>query len=396
MSAKSLFALPIALVIASPAVAGISKSVSVEDALEGRVPIVVAVEGGGVNVDFSETGETVRKVTLDDSSKVLVDFDKSLPIVRLFRGNVSSKDVPNAKTTQLSVTTEGPEGDFHLYIFPVTTALKPAIYTKFLIGGVTRRRGFNTTATAAVGARVAEQNRTLVDPRLKARVSHYVQLRTVGMSDSRAAKKAGVSIALAKRLDELGQSAPSSITPPVAVVPAPVVPTPVVMSRSQSQTPSQVLRVPSPVPNPVSEFQPQPKSAQKSQQKPRLFEYGSQPAPKKLETVKPEQTVSLNREQSLWASAIVVPPGAAHTKQLSSAIQQRKTVSNQAYANALMRGLNKARLDGNIRYGSNRWYLVNGAVRLLRRGSSLDKAIAASGMQRDKFMKLLSDGGMES
>jgi hypothetical protein len=391
MSAKSLFALPIALVIASPAVAGISKSVSVEDALEGRVPIVVAVEGGGVNVDFSETGETVRKVTLDDSSKVLVDFDKSLPIVRLFRGNVSGKDVPNAKTTQLSVTTEGPEGDFHLYIFPVTTALKPAVYTKFLIGGVTGRKGFNSIPTAAVGARVAEQNRTLVDPRLKARVSHYVQLRTVGMSDSRAAKKAGVSIALAKRLDELGQSAPSSITPPVAVVP-----TPVVMGRSQSQTPSQVLRVPSPVPNPVSEFQPQSKSAQKSQQKPRLFEHGSQPAPKKLETVKPDRTVSLNREQSLWASAIVVPPGAAHTKQLSSAIQQRKTVSNQTYANALMRGLNKARLDGEIRYGSNKWYQVNGAVRLLRRGSSLDKAIAVSGMQRDKFMKLLSDGGMDS
>jgi hypothetical protein len=383
MSAKSLFALPIALIVASPAVAGISKSVSVEDALEGRVPIAVAVEGGGVNVDFSETGETVRKVTLDDSSKVLVDFDKSLPIVRLFRGNVSSKDVPNAKTTQLSVTTEGPEGDFHLYIFPVTTALKPAVYTKFLIGGVTRRKGFNTIATAAVGARVAEQNRTLVDPRLKARVSHYVQLRTVGMSDSKAAKKAGISIALAKRLDELGQSAPSSITPPVAVVPAPVV-----MGRSQSQAPSQVLRVPPPAPKPVSEFQPQPKSAQKPQQKPRLFEYGSQSAPKKPEIVKPEQIV--------WASAIVVPPGAAHTNQLSPPIQQMKTVSNQAYANALMRGLNKARLDGNIRYGSNKWFSINGAIRLLRRGSSLDKAIAASGMQRDKFMKLLSDGGIES
>ncbi|NJM76758.1 MAG: hypothetical protein HC852_14430, partial [Acaryochloridaceae cyanobacterium RU_4_10] len=170
MLSKNLLALPLFLLVAFPARAGISKSVSVEDALDGRVPIVVAVEGGGVNIDFSETGETIQKVTLDDTSKVLVDFDKSLPIVRLFRGSVASKDVPSAKRTQLSVTTKGTDGDFHLYIFPVTTSSKPAIFTKFLIGGASRKRGANNIATAATGAKVAEQNKTLVDPKLKARV----------------------------------------------------------------------------------------------------------------------------------------------------------------------------------------------------------------------------------
>ena len=70
--------------------------------------------------------------------------------------------------------------------------------------------------------------------------------------------------------------------------------------------------------------------------------------------------------------------------------------THQDYATALLRGLNKARLEGKIRYGSKQWYSLNGSLRLLRRGSSLDKAIAASGIEHDQFMKLLSDGGMES
>lgn len=405
---RHLIALPMAFLVAAPALAGISKSVSVEDALDGRVPIVVAVEGGGVNLDFSETGEMVRKVTLDDTSKVLVDFDKSLPIVRLFRGNVTSKDVPSAKTTQLSVTTEGADGAFHLYIFPVTTSAKPAIFTKFVIGGVIRRKGSSSIATAAVGAKVAQQNRTLVDPRLKARVSHYVQLRSGGMSDLKAAKRAKISIALARRLDELGKSAPA----PVAVLPVP-------LSASGAVAPIESSKVAVvPPPEPIVEVQP--KSAPKHKHKPRRSEDG--PAPEPDEVVKTVQAIP-SPDQSIPSPALVAPsntqvgvlpdvqtpkkdvtqPSTAKRKSVvfthrlnQPTIAKVELINHQVYANALLRGLNKARLDGKIRYGSNRWYAVNGAVRLLRRGSSLGKAIAVSGMQRDGFMKLLSDGGIES
>jgi hypothetical protein len=383
MLSRNLLALPMALLAASPAVAGISKSVAIEDALDGRVPIVVAVEGGGVNIDFSETGETVQKVTLDDTSKVLVDFDKSLPIVRLFRGNVASKDVPSAKITQLSVTTKGADGDFHLYIFPVTTSLKPAIFTKFLIGGVVRKRGSNTIATAAIGAKVAQQNRTLVDPQLRARVAHYVQLRSGGMSDRKAAKRARISIALARRLDELGQSAP--VSAPVAVLPVPMNP-----SSTQAIDASKVAVVPPP-PEPMLEVQP--KSDPKHKHKPRRSE--DEPVPEQGTAVKPVQAIP-SPDKTSPSLAVTT-----HGKSVVSihrpnkpTIAKTKLINHQLYANALLRGLNKARLDGKIRYGSNRWYAVNGAVRLLRRGSSLGKAIAASGMKRDGFMKLLSDGGI--
>jgi hypothetical protein len=342
MLSRSLIALPLSLLAALPAVAGISKSVSVEDALDGRVPIVVAAEGGGVNLDFSETGETVQKVTLDDTSKVLVDFDKSLPIVRLFRGNIASKDVPSAKTTQLSVTTKDADGDFHLYIFPVTTSSKPAIFTKFLIGGVTRRKGNNDSSTAALGVKIAEQNKTLVDPKLKGRVALYVKLRSGGMSDLKAAKRAQISRALAKRLDDLGQSAPSSVAQsPILSVPRIEIPKGqnAVRPAISLAPPPQSDAVLRPVDKPESPVRPLPKPVAKTATAP-------------------------------------------------------KTLDGQAYAGALLKGLNAARLSGRIRYGSGGWYRVNGSIRALKRGRSLDAAIRVSGLKRDRFMQLLEAGGL--
>lgn len=379
---RAFIALPLSLMVASPAFAGIAKSVAIEDALDGRVPIVVAVEGGGVNIDFSETGETVQKVTLDDTSKVLVDFDKSLPIVRLFRSNVTNKDIPNAKTTQLSVTTKGADGDFHLYIFPVTTSSKPAVFTKFLIGGVTRKRGSNTIATAALGAKVAQQNQTLVDPQLKARVAHYVQMRDRGMSDRKAAKRAKISIALAKRLDELGQSAPAS----VAALPTP-----------------RAAEAPSPLPRSTPEVQPKPDT--KHKHKARVFEdelMSQQEALLKSTLVVPSgaQGADPNTQTPIAQVPAVIPTQpksvapVQRLKEPTTTIAKTTAINQSAYANALLRGLVKARINGKIRYGSNQWYAVNSAVRTLRLGGSLDRAIVASGMKRDGFMKLLSDGGM--
>jgi hypothetical protein len=306
------------------------------------VPIVVAVEGGGVNLDFSETGETLEKVTLDDTSKVLVDFDKSLPIVRLFCGNIASKDVPSAKTTQLSVTTKGMDGDFHLYIFPVTTATKPSTFTKFLIGGVTRKKGSNASTTAALGARMAAQNKTLVDPKLKSRVTLYVQLRAGGMSALKAARRAQISRALAKRLDDLGQSAPSSVAQsPILLVPPVEIP----QGKDKRTTRPAISLTPPPQSDAVRPPVNKPFAAVASVPKPVI------------------KTVSVPFE-------------------------------GQVYAGALLKGVNKARLKGRIPYRSARWYRVNGSIRALKRGQSLNAAIRLSGLNREQFMQLLKDGGL--
>jgi hypothetical protein len=341
---KNLLALPLSLLVALPAMAGISKNVSVEDALEGRVAVVVAAEGGGTNLDFSELDEDVLRVAIDDPSKIMIDFQTGMPMVRLFRANIATKDLPAVKTTQLSVTTKDREGRFHLYIFPVTASSKPATYTKFLIGGVTRKRGSNTIATAVIGKQVAQQNKTLVDPKLKARVAHYVQLRSSGMSDRKAATKAKISMALAQKLDSLGESAPITQAVPVRqsvsipVGPSPIVPIP----KGKPQPPIET--VPLPPSDPVSVTQ-----------------------------VKPATTI-------------------ASSPKIATAPQK---LDGQVYAGALLKGLNLQRLKGHIPYRSNKWYRVNGSIRALKRGKSLDYAIAISGLKKQRFLELLSDGGLK-
>jgi hypothetical protein len=106
LSNKYVIALPLVLALSLPAVAGTSKNVTQEDALDGRVPVVVAAEGGGTVIDFGETGETIQKVSLDDPSKVIVDYSAPLPVIRLFRGNISSGDIPSVRKTQLTVVTQ--------------------------------------------------------------------------------------------------------------------------------------------------------------------------------------------------------------------------------------------------------------------------------------------------
>ena len=114
---KHALAFPLVLALSLPAFAGFSKNVTQEDALDGRVPVVVAAEGGGTILDFSETQETIKKVTIDDPSKVIVDYTSPLPVVRLFRGNISTDDIPSVKKTQLTVVTQDSDKGYHTYIF---------------------------------------------------------------------------------------------------------------------------------------------------------------------------------------------------------------------------------------------------------------------------------------
>ena len=379
VSKKIVLALPLVLSLSLPALAGISKNITQEDAAAGLFPVVVAAEGGGTILDFSETQETLLKVTLDDPSKVLIDYTMPLPVVRLFRGNIPAPDVPAVTKTQLTVVTQDAQKQYHTYIFSVQPSSKPATYTKFVIGGETQtqnRGGFtdasnvsNVISSTATGIRQAEQQRTLVDPALKGRVRKYLQLTQGGMPQRKAAKKAGVSMALVQRLDELGQSAATVVQstsgPTLLAVPvAPVASRPIV-----PKTPKPAVK-----PSKFAKVKPSKARRQPLVQTTQVIVYNRPPEPN-------------------WTPVVDL---AKATPAAPTSATPKVKVAHQDYATALLRGLNKARLDGKIRYGSKRWYLVNGSLRLLRRGASLNKAIAASGMKHDQFMKLLSDGGLES
>ena len=235
LNTKRVLLTPVVLLsLATPAFAGVATTVSLQDALSGRVKITVATEGGGTILDFSQTGEKIEKITIDDPSKVMTDhclISKSCnghpePIVRLLRVNIPDKDIPAARSTQLTVMTSDESGQWNSYIFSVTPSTKPSVYTKYLIGGHLTPSRSNDLSAAAYGVRQAQQRGLLADPALKGRILTYLRLKQTGISDRVAAKKAGVSMALVSRLNTLGQStlAQVPIPQPIALAtPAPTV-----------------------------------------------------------------------------------------------------------------------------------------------------------------------------
>ena len=406
---KSMFvasALLAVLVGSSPALAGRVLRVTPEAALDGSVPLVVHSEGGGIILDFSPTGEVIEKISLDDPSKIVYDHclltkscgDHPSPTVRLFRSKgISFDDLPSVKATLLTVETLDKLGGWHSYIFPVTTssANDPATINKVLIGGElpsrhpSRLRGDSASkdvgdsdqaepsyAVVALGMRQAEQQHLLVDPTLKGRLQTYLQLINAGMSSQLASTKAGVSADLVQHLKDLGRQRVKELTAQQAI------------STEQVPRNSETAK---------------PKKHKEKKKKNPSDAVQSTSLPSDTDLLKSAASSDSSAlPNSTTAIAYNKPPEPNYEKPLiqnaSAAVATRITgpVDKMAYANALVRGLNKARLDGKIRYGSKQWRLVNGAVRLLRRGSSLDKAIAVSGMKHEGFMKLLSDGGSES
>ena len=271
---KRVLIAPAALLLcATPAFAGVATNVSVQDALTGRVRVTVAAEGGGTILDFSQTGEKIEKITIDDPSKVLTDhclITKSCngrpePMVRLFRANIPQKDIPSVKTTQLTVLTTDSSGQWNSYIFSVTPSVKPSVYTKYVIGGRTHKTHTLDFASAALGARQAQEHNLLVDPALKGRVKTFLRLTQAGTSEKVAAKKAGISMSLVTKLESLGQErvAQGGGTLPVADASAnaPTEPLPkpkhhhtrkreIVHEKPHSQTISQ--NTPAPKPEPIA------------------------------------------------------------------------------------------------------------------------------------------------
>jgi hypothetical protein len=382
LNPKSVFFTPVVvLALATPVFAGVATNVSVQDALSGRVRVTVAVEGGGTILDFSQTGEKIEKITLDDPSKVMTDhclITKSCnghpePMVRLFRVSIPDKNIPSAKITQLTVMTSDPSGQWNSYIFAVIPTAKPSVYTKFLIGGRVSQSRSTDFAATTLGARQAQSQNLLVDPALKGRVNTYLRLVQAGMSDRLAAQKAGISMALVSRLNTLGQTAvaqASTQQPTLSAAP------------TLSPLPSGGAGLPDP------QTQPSRAKAKNSKSTP--------PSATKGVTV-PVTSTSRNANTVptsgiFWATPLMESHAVNSGAQPSN--RPAQAFNGQVYAGALLKGLNAARLSGTIPFQSKAWRRVNSAYRVLKRGGSLQAAIQASGMKKDRFLRLLRRGGV--
>lgn len=99
----------------------------------GRIPTLTIWEETGLNINFIPTGEVVKKVWLDDPSRLGVDFDGILcvaesgncsdtgaTVIHLRRINpIKFPQLPKTQATLLSVVTQGEDGAKNLYQFHV-------------------------------------------------------------------------------------------------------------------------------------------------------------------------------------------------------------------------------------------------------------------------------------
>lgn len=355
----NVIALPLATAMAmgilSPAFAGRVRYVSATAAEEGSVSISVHIEGGGVLLDFSATGEQIKQISIDDASRVVVDHclvsrscdAQPSPIIRLFRSKgVKQQDIPMAKTTLLSVQTVDTQGQYHSYPFPITTPNNGSSVSKIVIGGASEedslRRGALTRnpidpSTIALGAREAETKSLLVDPQLKARIQNYLQLLQSGLSSRKAAENAGISQDLVARLEQLGQgkavvakarkqvpAQPSIPKSPIIACSSPAPPPPTPQIVLKQQVPAQPSNPKSPIvahPSPPPPQQPTPQIVSKKVDIGKIA--STRPTLPKLQMAPTNPNYKPN-ENHLKANALVRGLSIAkHQKKISTTIAAR-------------------------------------------------------------------------
>jgi len=121
----------------SQAVRNISRGVARGD-VDGGATVTVW-PGHGLNLDFSSTGEIIRKVWLDDPSKLIADFDGNISgggarIIHLRRITpVEIPELPSTSSTLLTIVTEGRGGTTNLYSFKINYGNGSPEYTTIRI-----------------------------------------------------------------------------------------------------------------------------------------------------------------------------------------------------------------------------------------------------------------------
>ena len=236
-------------VLAEPTVRSIFSTQA--QGLNGIRPSIAVTSGSGTNVDFTRTQEVVKKVWLDDPSRIVLDTDSPLceatnqggdavntaddsgcsggaQVVHLKQiEQVKFPNLPSTPSTLLSVVTENPQGKRALYEFEVSyseehlkTSSRLAIFPD--PDNLSTASGFSTVNGQQVDFVTLEQGlqtaiaRNLVGANspLVARVQDFLTLVRGGSEITSATQQVGISINLVNKLSELGaQSQPVNHTP---------------------------------------------------------------------------------------------------------------------------------------------------------------------------------------
>ncbi|HEY9690640.1 MAG TPA: hypothetical protein V6D15_00370 [Oculatellaceae cyanobacterium] len=218
------------------------RQLSVSEAIggQGQPPLIELAPGMGVNLSFVATGETIKKVWLDNPSFVTLDVDGCLAglgtrqearncsgafVLHIRRINpLQFRNLPKANSSLLTVITSANR----VYLFKIIKVAKPRYYTVEIIprkqnirsyvshqyfgNQPNRKSQLSAPITSSLvilncGLQVAIKNQFLkTSQALYRNIQKFLSLTASGTSVEIAAKQAGISMNLVKRLHELGMS----------------------------------------------------------------------------------------------------------------------------------------------------------------------------------------------
>lgn len=187
---------------------------------ESTVMTLKVHNGYGLNINLIPTGDVIRRVWLDDPSRVTLDFDADLEttgaqIVHIKRVKpLDFLNLPQTPATLLTLVTEAPSGRRNLYQFRLTYGDGVPEYSTLTIYPESQGTPFIDVGMLGIQATVAdvERGRKLAEQKgllersnpLWNRVQDFVASVRNGESVLDAAERAGVSMALVKKLAKEG------------------------------------------------------------------------------------------------------------------------------------------------------------------------------------------------
>lgn len=244
----AVLVIPPGLAQAQPAVKRISSSQA--QGLEGPIATITVWPGEGTNLNLIPTGETIKKVWLDDPSRITLNFDGALcqlseadqkqnckdgsaSVIHLRRMHrVKFPSLPRTATTLLSVVTQASSGEKKLYQFRVasgtgerhyrTLSVYPDVPLKTSVLPSESESPQLQLTRIEAGIAVA-QTRNLIRPQqpLWQKLQELVGLVRGGVTLQDAARRSGVSMELVTKLAQMGTSSSSFSLPdpPAALTP---------------------------------------------------------------------------------------------------------------------------------------------------------------------------------
>lgn len=209
---------------------------------KGTLQTIDVWNGHGVSISFYETGETIKRVWIDDPSQILLDSDGCLQginedcetsgagLLHLRRINrLNIRGLPKVSATHLTIITESPRGrkSYHFKVAPASNkpqysqiAIVPDLKPKPQRQKPIRKTPRIDTANISRGI-----NRAVRDGLVSRNDELYKRVRkliyTINNGENNlqlAASKAGVSMQLIRKLQELGNKNSNSINPKMPVI----------------------------------------------------------------------------------------------------------------------------------------------------------------------------------